>query len=106
MAEAEGKVAVVTGASRGIGKQTALLLARKGVQVVLAARTEEPRPNTPGTLNDTAEEVRAAGVEPLVVRADLSVQDDVDRVVAAALDRFGHVDILVNNAAYTVGKTL
>jgi NAD(P)-dependent dehydrogenase (short-subunit alcohol dehydrogenase family) len=103
---ADGKVAVVTGASRGIGKQTCLQLAAKGVQLVLAARTEEPRPNTPGTLGETAEELRALGVDPLIVRADMGVQEDLDRLVDAALDRFGGVDILVNNAAYTVGKTL
>jgi NAD(P)-dependent dehydrogenase (short-subunit alcohol dehydrogenase family) len=63
------RVAVVTGASRSIGKQTALMLARRGLQVALAARTEAPRPSTPGTLGQTAGEVRAVGVEPLVVRA-------------------------------------
>jgi NAD(P)-dependent dehydrogenase (short-subunit alcohol dehydrogenase family) len=99
-------VAVVTGASRGIGKQTALALARRGVDLVLAARTEEPRAETPGTLPETAEELRALGCEPLVVPADLSIQADIERVVTAALERFGHIDILVNNAAYTVGRTL
>jgi NAD(P)-dependent dehydrogenase (short-subunit alcohol dehydrogenase family) len=102
----EGRVAVVTGASRGIGKQTCILLAQRGVQLVLAARTEEPRPGTPGTLGETADELRALGADPLVVRADLSKGDDVERIVSDALDRFGGVDILVNNAAYTVGKTL
>ena len=53
----EGKVAVVTGASRGIGKQTCILLAQRGVQLVLAARTEEPRAGTPGTLGETADEL-------------------------------------------------
>jgi NAD(P)-dependent dehydrogenase (short-subunit alcohol dehydrogenase family) len=106
MGDAAGKVAVVTGASRGIGKQTCLLLAKKGVQIVMAARTEEPRPNTPGTLGETADELRALGCDPLVVRADLGEQADLDRLVSSALERFGGVDILVNNAAYTVGKTL
>ena len=100
------KVAVVTGASRGIGKQTALALARAGVHVVIAARTEEVRPSTPGTLHETADELRAVGADPLVVRADLAAQPDIDRLVSDALAWFGHVDILVNNAAYTVGKTL
>ncbi|SRR5713101_361636 len=100
------KVAVVTGASRGIGKQTSLLLAAHGVQTVLVARTEEPRPNTPGTLGETADAIRRLGCEPIVIRADLSVQDDLDRVVSTTLDRFGRADILINNAAYTVGKTL
>ena len=100
------KVAVVTGASRGIGKQTSLLLARRGMQVALVARTEEPRPNTPGTLGETAAELRAFGSDPLVVRADLGQQGDLDRVVSSVLESFGRVDVLVNNAAYTVGKTL
>jgi NAD(P)-dependent dehydrogenase (short-subunit alcohol dehydrogenase family) len=100
------KVAVITGASRGIGKQTCLLLAEKGFQPVLVARTEQPRPHTPGTLVETAEEVRARGVEPLVIRADLGMQQDLERVVSETLDRFGRADVLVNNAAYTVGKTL
>jgi NAD(P)-dependent dehydrogenase (short-subunit alcohol dehydrogenase family) len=102
----EHKVAIITGASRGIGKQTAIQLAEQGVQVVLAARTEQPRRNTPGTLHETADALRALGADPLVVPADVGVQDDLDRLVASALDRFGGVDILVNNAAYTVGRTL
>jgi citronellol/citronellal dehydrogenase len=100
------KVAVVTGASRGIGKQTCLRLAERGMQLVLAARTEEPRPGTPGTLGETVDALRDLGCEPLAIRADLSAPADVDRVVAESLDRFGGVDVLVNNAAYTVGKTL
>jgi NAD(P)-dependent dehydrogenase (short-subunit alcohol dehydrogenase family) len=100
------KVAIITGASRGIGKQTALLLAKQGVQLVLAARTEQPRPNTPGTLHETAEEIRALGIDPLLVRADIGIQADLDRLLSAALEHRGHVDILINNAAYTVGKTL
>jgi len=104
--DTQRKVAVVTGASRGIGKQTCLLLARRGVQLVLAARTEHPRPGTPGTLGETVEELRALGADPLAVRADLADEDDVQRIVFETLDRFGGVDILVNNAAYTVGKTL
>ena len=106
MTARQQKVAVVTGASRGIGKQTSLMLAQRGIQVVIVARTEEPRAQTPGTLHETAEALRAAGCDPLVIRADLGSQDDLDKVVAGTLDRFGRADILVNNAAYTVGKTL
>lgn len=101
-----GKVAVVTGASRGIGKQTAISLARLGANVAIVARTVETRANTPGTLGETAAEIRAVGVEPLLLQADLSRQEDIDAVVSATLDRFGGVDILINNAAYTVGKAL
>lgn len=105
-ADLEGKVALMTGASRGIGKQTALMLAERGVDLVLAARTVDPRPNTPGTLAETAAAVRERGVDPLVVKADLAEQTDLDHLVQATLDRFGRLDFLVNNAAYTVGKAL
>jgi NAD(P)-dependent dehydrogenase (short-subunit alcohol dehydrogenase family) len=105
-ARLDGKVAVVTGASRGIGKQTCLELARLGATVVMTARTAEPRPQTPGTLEETAAAIRALGSTPTVVQADLAHQDDLDRIVATALGEHGGVDILVNNAAYTVGKAL
>jgi NAD(P)-dependent dehydrogenase (short-subunit alcohol dehydrogenase family) len=101
-----GKVAVVTGASRGIGKQTCLALAELGASVVLASRTEEPRARTPGTLHETAEAIRATGGDALVVQTDLARQSDLDRLVSATLEQQGHVDIVVNNAAYTVGKAL
>jgi NAD(P)-dependent dehydrogenase (short-subunit alcohol dehydrogenase family) len=100
------RVAIVTGASRGIGKQTALLLAQRGIRVVLAARTSAPRPSTPGTLAETAEELRALGAEPVTIQADVGLQSDLEQIVSTALQRFGRVDILINNAAYTVGKTL
>jgi NAD(P)-dependent dehydrogenase (short-subunit alcohol dehydrogenase family) len=101
-----GRVVVVTGASRGIGKQTAIRLARLGADIAIVARTVETRPNTPGTLGETAAAIRAVEVDPLVLQADLSRQEDIDRVVSSTLDRFGGVDILINNAAYTVGKAL
>lgn len=102
----DGKVAVVTGASRGIGKQVCIELASLGASLVLASRTSEPRPGTPGTLDETAEAIRALGGDPLVVRADLAVQADLDQLVTTVLADRGGVDILVNNAAYTVGKAL
>jgi NAD(P)-dependent dehydrogenase (short-subunit alcohol dehydrogenase family) len=101
-----GKVAVVTGASRGIGKQVSLELARLGATVVMVARTTEPRPGTPGTLFDTLHEVEASGGRASAVAADLSSAEDVEKVASAALSQCGHVDILVNNAAYTVGRAL
>jgi NAD(P)-dependent dehydrogenase (short-subunit alcohol dehydrogenase family) len=101
-----GKVALVTGASRGIGKQTCLTLAGLGAAVVLASRTEEPRDRTPGTLHDTADAIRDAGGDALVVRTDLSRQSDLERLISVVLEQHHHVDILVNNAAYTVGKAL
>lgn len=99
-----GKVAVVTGASRGIGKRIAFTLARSGANVVVSARTAEPgQSRSPGTINETAREIRALGAQALAVGADLTIRHDVRRLYATALEHFGRVDILVNNAAY-LGK--
>jgi NAD(P)-dependent dehydrogenase (short-subunit alcohol dehydrogenase family) len=100
------KVAIVTGASRGIGKQIALRLGRRGFRMVIAARTEQPRPGTPGTLGETIAEMESDGTDVLGIRADMAAADDLDRIVSATLERYGRVDVLVNNAAYTVGRTL
>lgn len=100
------KVAIVTGASRGIGKQIAIRLARRDFQVVVTARTETPRRNTPGTLHDTVAEIERDGARAVGVRADMAEPGDLDRLVSVTLEQFGRVDVLVNNAAYTVGRTL
>jgi NAD(P)-dependent dehydrogenase (short-subunit alcohol dehydrogenase family) len=99
-----GQVAIVTGSSRGIGKRTALALARRGARLVVTARTAPaPRGGLPGTIGQTVTEIESLGGEAIAVAADLSSEDDLKRVVGAAVDRFGGVDILVNNAAVTVG---
>jgi len=89
--ELQGRSAVVTGASRGIGRATALALAREGVQVVLAARTLPD-------LEAVRGEVEALGVRALAVSCDVTQEADVARLKAEALAAFGQVDILVNNA--------
>ncbi len=96
----QGRVAIVTGASRGIGKAIALLFAREGAQVVVAARTEKAAEHPlPGTIHDTAAEITAAGGRAQAVRCDVSQLEDVQRLVEATHDAFGPVDVLVNNAA-------
>ncbi len=98
----EGKVAVVTGASRGIGKQIALLLAKEGATLVIAARTTDRGASPyPGTLEETAAEIRSFGAEALPLKCDLAVRADVERLCGSAIDKFGRVDILINNAVYT-----
>ena len=92
------KVAIVTGASRGIGKAMALALAGAGASVVVAARTSEPRPNMPGTIHDTVAEIQANGGRALAVECNVREEDSIREMVNRALDEFGAVDVLVNNA--------
>jgi NAD(P)-dependent dehydrogenase (short-subunit alcohol dehydrogenase family) len=95
-----GKVAVVTGASRGIGRATAIALARAGADVVVAARTaQEGQARLPGTIEETAQEVQALGRKALAVPTDLTRDEQVEELVQRTLATFGRVDVLVNNAA-------
>ncbi len=97
-----GRVAMVTGASRGIGAAIAQRLGSEGATVVVAARTSElADPRFPGTLRETAQAVERVGGRAVVATADLSVAADRERLVAVAESEAGPVDILVNNAAVT-----
>src|SRR5918998_4002194 len=87
----EDKVALVTGASQGLGRALALACAREGARVVINARSEE-------SIRPVAQEVESTGAEVLALAADVSRGADVERLVDAATGRFGHVDVLVNNA--------
>jgi citronellol/citronellal dehydrogenase len=93
-----GQVAIVTGSSRGVGRAVALALAREGCDVVVAAKTDAPHPRLPGTIHQTAEEVRKLGRRALAVPCNVREFSDVERLRDAALEAFGRIDILVNNA--------
>jgi citronellol/citronellal dehydrogenase len=97
----EGKVAIVTGASRGIGEAIARRLAEEGARVAISARTLEPDPRYEGSLVETAEAIRAAGGEAMPIQCDISKADDRRRLVAETEAQLGPVEILVNNAAVT-----
>jgi 3-oxoacyl-[acyl-carrier protein] reductase len=89
------------GASRGIGKQMALKLAKHDVNIVLAARTlEQSESEFPGSLKQTESEMRALGAEALAMKFDLSLRKDVEKLCRAALERYGRVDYLLNNARF------
>ncbi|MFO7276889.1 MAG: NAD(P)-dependent oxidoreductase [Pseudomonadota bacterium] len=94
-----GKTLFITGASRGIGRAIALRAARDGANVAIAAKTAEPHPKLPGTIHTTAAEVEAAGGKALPLAVDIRFEDQVERAVAQAVERFGGIDILVNNAS-------
>jgi citronellol/citronellal dehydrogenase len=95
----KGKTIVITGASRGIGLAIARRAAADGANLVLLAKTTEPNPKLPGTLSSAAAEVEAAGGVALAVQTDIREEDAVARAMAAAVERFGGIDILVNNAS-------
>jgi NAD(P)-dependent dehydrogenase (short-subunit alcohol dehydrogenase family) len=96
----QDKVAIITGASRGIGRATALTLARAGASVVLAARSEED-------IQQLAEEIRQHGGRALAIATDVTIQADVDLLVTMAIRAFRGINILINNAGVLnpIGKT-
>ncbi len=97
-----GQVAVVTGASRGIGEAIAIRYAMEGAKVVVSARTvEEGDHPLPGSINGVVERIKQAGGEALAVRCDLSNDEDRVELIKATEEAYGPVDILVNNAAVT-----
>ena len=99
MGSLSDRVAIVTGASRGIGAAIAVRLAAEGAAVALTARTLEAHPRLPGTLRETLEAVEKGGGRAIAVPGDLQDPEVRARVVAEARERLGPVDVLVNNAA-------
>lgn len=100
--EIAGKVALVTGASRGVGRAVAIALAQAGADVACAARATEAAPlPLPGTVDETVRAVAATGRRGLAVPTNLADPAQVERMVATTVEHFGRVDVLVNNAAIT-----
>ncbi len=94
-----GRVIFMSGGSRGIGLAIAARAARDGARVALMAKTAEPHPKLPGTVYTAAEEIQQAGGEALPIVGDIRDADAVDDAVAQTVERFGGIDIVVNNAS-------
>ncbi|MCC5862312.1 MAG: NAD(P)-dependent oxidoreductase [Gammaproteobacteria bacterium] len=94
-----GKTVFITGGSRGIGLAIACRAARDGANVTIAAKTAEPHPKLPGTIHTAAREIEAAGGKALPLVCDIRDEAQVEAAVAATVEAFGGIDILVNNAS-------
>ena len=94
-----GRTIFITGASRGIGHAIAMRAAADGANIVIVAKTTEPHPKLPGTIHTAAADVEAAGGKALAIATDIREEAQVDAAIAAAVDRFGGIDIVVNNAS-------
>ena len=94
-----GKTIFITGASRGIGEAIAVRCARDGANVVVAAKTEEPHPKLPGTIHTAAQAIEKAGGKALPLVCDIREEAQVEDAVAKTVERFGGIDIVVNNAS-------
>lgn len=99
MSDLSGKTLFITGASRGIGLAIALRAARDGANVAIAAKSDVPNPKLPGTIHTAAVDIEAAGGKALALKCDIREEDQVQAAVAATVDAFGGIDILVNNAS-------
>jgi citronellol/citronellal dehydrogenase len=105
------KVAIVTGGSRGIGRECCLALARKGCHIVIIAKSAKPKPGLPGSIYTVADEVRALGVRALPLQVDIRDDKKIDLAVQRIVQEFGsgNIHILVNNASalwwHTIAKT-
>ncbi len=99
MATLEGKTLFISGGSRGIGKEIGLRAARDGANIVIAAKTTEPHPKLPGTIFTAAEEMGKAGGRALPIATDIRDEAQILTAVDTAVDAFGGIDILINNAS-------
>jgi len=95
----ENKTIFITGGSRGIGLSIGLRAARDGANVIIAAKTEKPHPDLEGTIHSAVDQINAAGGQGLAVKMDLREEDQVEAAINAAVERFGGIDILINNAS-------
>ncbi len=101
MDKMKGLVAIVTGSSRGLGRAIATEYSREGAKVVACARPKTPT-QLPGTVEQTAKEIRDQGGEALAIACDVSDEDQVQAMVRQVMDHYGRIDVLVNNAGIMI----
>ena len=102
----EGKVAIVTGASRGLGKAMAVELARKGASVAVVARTvESGQSRLPGTIHNTVHEIEQLRGKAIALRCDVTQENEINRMVEQVQEELGQVDIMINNAGTGMPKS-
>lgn len=107
MSELKGKTIFITGGSRGIGKAIALKAAEEGANIVIAAKTAEPHPKLPGTIHTTVKEIEDIGANALACQVDVRYEEQVQEAIKKTVDKFGGIDILINNAsAISITPTL
>ena len=99
MSDLKGKTMFISGGSRGIGLAIAKRAAQDGANIIIAAKTAEPHPRLPGTIYTAAEEIREAGGDALPVICDIRSEEAVEEAVQAGVDKYGGIDICVNNAS-------
>ena len=95
----QNKTVFITGASRGIGKAIAIKLAAEGANIVVASKSVEENPKLGGTIYSAAKEIEAAGGKALPIQLDIRYEDQIDNAVAKAVEAFGKIDVLINNAS-------
>jgi citronellol/citronellal dehydrogenase len=95
----QNKTVLITGGTRGIGKAIGLRLAKEGANIVIAAKSVEENPKLGGTIFSAAKEIEAAGGKALAVQCDIRFEDQVQNVIDKAVEKFGGIDILINNAS-------
>jgi citronellol/citronellal dehydrogenase len=98
MISLKNKTIIITGASRGIGREVALACAAEGANIVIAAKSDQPHPKLDGTIHSVVKEVEEAGGKGLAVKVDVRSEEDIDNLIAKTVATFGGIDAIINNA--------
>jgi len=98
MSSLKNKTIIITGASRGIGREVALACASEGANIVIAAKSDQPHAKLEGTIHSVVKEVEEAGGQGLAVKVDVRSEEDIDNLIAKTVEKFGGIDVIINNA--------